>query len=99
MSVSVFRINKEDDSFELDFEIPVAREEFFTKFWQPAMNELGIIHIKNGTELNKEHLQSTLNELEKLRNWAESNLQNNDLNYMVSRIDLLMRKLPGTRSI
>ncbi|MFD1886478.1 hypothetical protein [Paenibacillus wenxiniae] len=93
MSVSVFRMN-ENDSFELGFEIPVAREEFFTKFWQPAIDELGITRIRNGVELRKEHVQSTLYELEQLRNWAESNLQHKDLNYMISRIELLIQELP-----
>ncbi|WP_411347178.1 hypothetical protein [Paenibacillus sp. WLX2291] len=94
VSVSAFRINEEDDSFELGFEIPIAREKFFIKFWQVAIDELGITEIKNGIDLKNEHLSSTLHELEQLRNWAESNLQNNDLNYIVSRINLLMRELP-----
>ncbi|WP_341278989.1 hypothetical protein [Paenibacillus sp. FSL H8-0537] len=94
MSVSVFRMNQEDDSFELGFEIPISREEFFTKFWQPAIEELGIFWIQNGIELRKEQLEPTLLELEKLRVWAQSNLQNNDLEYMVSRINLLIKELP-----
>lgn len=94
MSVSVFRMNQEDDSFELGFEIPISREEFFTEYWQTAINELGIIGIQNGIELRKEQLESTLMELEKLRKWAQSNLQNNDLKYMVSRVDLLINELP-----
>ncbi len=95
MSVSVFRMNQKDGSFELGFEIPISREEFFTKFWQTAINELGIIRIQNGTELRKEQLESTLMELEQLRKWAQSNLLNNDLEYMVSRIDLLIKELPS----
>lgn len=94
MSVSVFRVNQEDGSFELGFEIPISREEFFTKFWQTAIDELGIIGIQNGIELRKEQLESTLIELEKLRKWAQSNLQNNDLEYMASRINLLIHELP-----
>ncbi|WP_411342690.1 hypothetical protein ACE3MZ_13570 [Paenibacillus sp. WLX1005] len=74
MSVSVFRINEEDDSFDLDFELPVASEACLTKFWQTAIDELGIKRVRNGTELKKEHLQSILNKLEQLRNWAEYNL-------------------------
>ncbi len=53
MSVSIFRTNEEDGSFELGFEIPVAREGFFTTFWQTAIDELGITRIKNGIELKK----------------------------------------------
>lgn len=94
MSVSVFRINQEDDSFELGFEIPISREEFFVKYWQPAIEELKISGIQNGVELRKEQLESTLQELEKLRIWAHSNLKNNDLEYMVTRIDLLNKQLP-----
>jgi alanine racemase len=88
-------MNQKDGSFELGFEIPISREEFFTKFWQTAINELGIIRIQNGTELRKEQLESTLMELEQLRKWAQSNLLNNDLEYMVSRIDLLIKELPS----
>ncbi|MDQ0114625.1 hypothetical protein [Paenibacillus harenae] len=94
MSVSVFRMNQEDDSFKLGFEIPISREEFFTKFWQRAIEELKIAGIQNGIELKKEQLDSTLLDLEKLRIWAQSNLKNNDLEYMVARIDLLIKKLP-----
>ncbi|WP_248930462.1 hypothetical protein [Paenibacillus hamazuiensis] len=94
MSVSVFRMNPEDDSFEIGFEMPISREEFFTKFWQPAIEELQISGIQNGIELRKEQLESTLLELEKLRIWAQSNLKNNDLEYMVARIDLLIKELP-----
>lgn len=95
MSVSVFRMNQEDNSFELGFEIPISREDFFTKVWQTAINELGIIGIQNGIELRQEQLESTLLELEKIRQWARSNLRNNDLEYMVSRIDLLIQELPS----
>ncbi|UKS29624.1 hypothetical protein LOZ80_12085 [Paenibacillus sp. HWE-109] len=94
MSVSVFRMNQEDNSFELGFEIPISSEEFFTKFWQSAIEELKIHGIQNGVELKKEQLESTLLELIKLRTWAYANLKNNDLEYMVTRIDLLIEKLP-----
>lgn len=30
MSVSVFRMNQEDNSFELGFEMPISNEEFYT---------------------------------------------------------------------
>ncbi len=94
MSVSVFRMNRGNESFELRFEIPVAREEFFTKFWQTAISELKIKRIRNGIELKKEDLQFILEELAQLRNWAEHNLQDNDLDYMLSRINLLIKELP-----
>ena len=94
MSVSVFRMNQEDDSFELGFEIPISREEFFTKYWQTAINELGIVGIQNGVELRVEQLESTLTELNKLRKWAQYNLKNSELEYMVSRVDLLIKELP-----
>ncbi|WP_261305945.1 hypothetical protein [Paenibacillus andongensis] len=94
MSVSLFRMIQEDDSFELGFEIPISREEFFTKFWQPAIEELKITRFQNGIELRKDQLESTLLELKNLRIWAQSNLKNNDLEYMVTRIDLLLKELP-----
>lgn len=94
MSVSVFRMKQEDNTFELGFEIPISREEFFTKFWQPAIEELKIYGIQNGVELRKEQLESTLLELKNLRIWAHANLKNNDLEYMVTRIDLLTKQLP-----
>ncbi len=95
MSVSIFRMNKADDLFELGFEIPVAREEFFTEFWQTAIEELKIKRLRNGIELKKEDLQSILDELEQLRHWAKLHLQHNDLDYMFSRIDLLIKELPS----
>ncbi|BFT72392.1 hypothetical protein [Paenibacillus sp. P36] len=94
MSVSVYRMNQEDNSFELGYEIPISNEEFFTKFWQTAIEELKINSIQNGVELRKEQLESTLLELKHLRIWAHANLENNDLEYMVTRIDLLIKKLP-----
>ncbi|UKS27971.1 hypothetical protein LOZ80_03215 [Paenibacillus sp. HWE-109] len=45
MSVGVFRMNQKDNSFELGFEIPISSEEFFIKFWQPAIEELKIYGI------------------------------------------------------
>ncbi|MBA2937281.1 hypothetical protein HZF08_03110 [Paenibacillus sp. CGMCC 1.16610] len=94
MSVSVFRINQENDSFELGFEIPVSNERFFMKCWQPAIEQLGISCIRNGTELRKEQLELTLLELEKLRIWAQSTLLDNDTEYMLTRIDWLLKQLP-----
>ncbi|MDQ0878783.1 hypothetical protein QFZ77_007442 [Paenibacillus sp. V4I3] len=82
MSVSMFRMNQEDNLFELGFEIPISNEEFFTNFWQPAIEELKIYGIQNGVEIRKEQLESTLLELK------------NDLVYMVTTIDLLIKKLP-----
>ncbi|MFC3800487.1 GNAT family N-acetyltransferase [Cohnella sp. GCM10012308] len=94
MSVSVFRINQEDDSFELGFEIPVSNERFFMNYWQSAIEQLGISCIRNGTELRKEQLELTLQELEKLRIWAQSKLLKNETEYMLNRIDWLLIQLP-----
>ncbi|MDI4647867.1 hypothetical protein [Cohnella hashimotonis] len=95
MSVGLFRMNQDDDLFELGFEVPISGEKFFTEFWEPAIDELGITGIWNGIEIRKDQLKSTLMELEQLRNWAQSNLQDTDLEYMVSRIDLLVKELPS----
>ena len=94
MSVGVMMYDNKTDQLISNYSFPVSTEEFFIKYWQTAIDELGIKRIQNGIELRESELAEALNGLDKLENWAKSNLTGENLDYMVTRIELMQSELP-----
>lgn len=94
MSVGVMMYDSKTNQLISNYSFPVSNEEFFLKYWQVAIDELGIKRIQNGIELRQPHLAEGLKELDKLKNWAISNLSGGNLEYMITRIELMQFELP-----
>jgi hypothetical protein len=94
MSVGVIILEPHFSDFEREFSIPISNEKFFQTYWESAIEELKLQWIQNGIEIKKENLQSLLFELDKLKEWAEINLTEANLIYMIERIHALKDLLP-----
>lgn len=97
MSVGLFRYNGDinDRNSELTLSENISTEEFYQKYWQKAVNELGIWIFQDGSEFNKSKLSDVLLELDLLKNWAIKNLTGTDLEYMKERIENLQKIIPN----
>lgn len=97
MSVGLFRYNGNiyNRNSELTLSENISTQEFYEKYWEKAINELGIKFIQDGAEFNKSKLNDVLVELDLLRNWATKNLTGTELEYMKERIENLQRVIPN----
>lgn len=97
MSVGLFRYNGDinDRYSKPTLSENISTEEFYQRYWQKAINELGIKIIQDGSEFNKSKLSEVLVELDLLRNWAINNLAGTELEYMKERIENLQKVIPN----
>jgi len=54
MSVGVMMYDNKTDQLISNYSFPVSTEEFFIKYWQTAIDELGIKRIQNGIECKRQ---------------------------------------------
>jgi hypothetical protein len=90
-------ITKPENEHEQQFNVPVATELFFQQYWAPAVNELGLQWVpafSSGIDLLKEDLPAVLDELNRLKAWACSELSGPLMKQMVERIERLDTELP-----
>ncbi|WP_219836948.1 hypothetical protein [Paenibacillus sp. R14(2021)] len=92
MSVAAIILEPKDT----DFYVPVATESFFQRAWVPAIKELNLellLLLNPGLDLTKKDLSPLIQELEKIKSWAEAKLHKDELDYLKRRIDSLKVKL------
>ena len=101
MSVALFRIDG-NDIYNHDAKITlsesIASEAFYQKYWEKAIQELGIKIFQDGSQFSNSDLDAVLSELTLLKNWADKNLKGKDQEYMKSHIEQLLKIIPGAFS-
>ncbi|MFC0331196.1 hypothetical protein ACFOLF_22515 [Paenibacillus sepulcri] len=96
MSISAF-IPEPENEFERFFNVPVATEAFFQECWEPAVKALGLQWVpvfSSGIDITKEDLPAVLDELERLKQWAEQELSGERRGQILVRIERLAAELP-----
>ncbi|MGO4106436.1 hypothetical protein [Paenibacillus sp. YAF4_2] len=97
MSISAIIIDPEDE-FERSFMLPVATEDFFTKYWEPAAEELGLqwtVLFQGGTDVEQEDVPTILAEIALLKDWVTAKMSGDAQEHMLRRLKLLEIGLPA----
>lgn len=96
MAVGLYKYegNINDRNSKLILSENISSQQFYEKYWERAIEELNIKYIQDGAELDFSKKDMVLEELKLLLYWAEQNLQDNDLEYMKSRIKNLQKVVP-----
>ena len=91
MSVELYKYsgNIYDKNSKLILNESISSQQFYDIYWEKAIQELRIKYVQDGTEFDISKKEILLKELELLLSWAKQNLQNENLNYMKSRIENL----------
>ncbi|CAH1203865.1 hypothetical protein PAECIP111893_02095 [Paenibacillus plantiphilus] len=96
MAVSAIILEPQNE-FEQHFSIPVATQNFFERFWIPAIESINtewIAGIRYGIDVTKEDAVFLIHELSLLKDWVRINLQGDVQEKILSRIDLFETTLP-----
>lgn len=96
MTISAFILDPQND-YERSFFIPVATEAFFKKCWLPAIQSLGLRWTNlfhTGVDVKKEDVAYIIEELVFIKEWAAKNLNEEQKDKIVERIEGLQDKLP-----
>ena len=96
MSIGAF-IDRPINDKERNFYLPISSERFFESYWLPAcklLNLRWIICFSNGITIDRDSLPEVMTEINRLKIWAIENLEEQELDYMMKRIDLLITQLP-----
>ncbi|MFC5650334.1 hypothetical protein ACFPYJ_14585 [Paenibacillus solisilvae] len=97
MSISAIIIDPENE-FERYFMLPIATEAFYKKYWEPAVEELGLQWIalfQDGTDVEREDAPAVLEEISRLKDWVRSKISGDAQEHMLSRLELLESELPN----
>ena len=97
MAVGLFKYNGDinDRNSEVVLSENISSQEFYDKYWERAIFELKIKFLQDGAEIKKSNLEQVLIELNLLKEWANKNLSNSDLEYMTTRIENLEKVIPN----
>ena len=64
----------------------IASQRMYDKYLEPAIKELNIYYFQDGAEIKKSNLDSVLSELELLIKWVMDNVEGDDLEYLLYRL-------------
>ncbi|MCW3795308.1 hypothetical protein OM416_27250 [Paenibacillus sp. LS1] len=96
MSISAVILEPQND-FEKSFFVPIATESFFKDCWEPAVEVLDLRWIdlfSTGVDIEGEDVPMIIEELLLVKEWAVKNLEDEQRDRIVERIDGLREKLP-----
>ena len=87
MSVGLYKYkgNIFDDTEEVLSE-NIASQRMYDKYLEPAIKELNIYYFQDGAEIKKSNLDSVLSEMELLIKWVMDNVEGDDLEYLLYRL-------------
>lgn len=87
MSVGLYKYkgNIFDDTEEVLSE-NIMSQRMYDKYLEPAIKELNIYYFQDGAEIKKSNLDSVLSELELLIKWVMDNVEGDDLQYLLYRL-------------
>lgn len=87
MSVGLYKYNGNifDDAEEILSE-NIASQRMYDKYLAPAIEELNIYYFQDGAEIRKGNLDSVMLELELLIKWVTDNVEGDDLEYLLCRL-------------
>lgn len=87
MSVGLYKYkgNIFDDTEEVLSE-NIASQRMYDKYLEPAIKELNIYYFQDGAEIKKSNLDSVLSEMELLIKWVMDNVEGDDLQYLLYRL-------------
>lgn len=91
MSIDAYILKQKNETLIKLF-TPVMSQKFFVKCVIPAIEAENLIWIRGlsvGIDVNKENLDSVLNELFKLKEWGKNNLSKEENEYLNERISRL----------
>lgn len=96
MSVGLFKYDRDiyDENSKLILSENISSEAFYKKYWERAIAELNIKYIQDGAEIDKAKLEVVMKELSLLKEWAIANLQEENREYMRSRVENLEKVIP-----
>lgn len=95
MSVGLYKYdgNIFDDADEILSE-NIASQKMYEKYLEPAIEELSIYYFQDGAEIRKDNLDSVMLELELLIKWASDNVEGDDLEYLLCRLQNIKKIIP-----
>ena len=87
MSVGLYKYNGNifDDAEEILSE-NIASQRMYDKYLASAIAELNIYYFQDGAEIRKGNLDSVMSELELLIKWVRDNVEGDDLEYLLYRL-------------
>ena len=87
MSVGLYKYNGNifDDAEEILSE-NIASQRMYDKYLASAIEELNIYYFQDGAEIRKGNLDSVMSELELLIKWVRDNVEGDDLEYLLYRL-------------
>ncbi|BAO07120.1 hypothetical protein EMQU_1563 [Enterococcus mundtii QU 25] len=98
MSVGLFKYD--GDIYEVNSEVilseNISSQSFYERYWEKAIEELGIKYIQDGSEFDNTKLEVVMEELDLLKKWATANLQGEKQEYMIARIENLQEVIPSS---
>ncbi|MCL1917221.1 MAG: hypothetical protein FWG14_02715 [Peptococcaceae bacterium] len=92
MSVALYKFNR--DRSKIVLSVNISTQRFYVKYWIPAISEIGVKYICDGSRFGKSNLDDVLKELDLLHIWALENMNGYDQEYMITRIKDLQRMIP-----
>ncbi|MBO1300808.1 MULTISPECIES: hypothetical protein [unclassified Enterococcus] len=98
MSVGLFKYDGDiyEENSEVILSENISSEPFYERYWEKAIKELGIKYIKDGAEFDHTKLGVVMEELDLLKSWAITNLQGENQEYMIARIEHLEKVIPSS---
>lgn len=95
MSAGLYKYNGNifDDADEILSE-NIASQKIYEKYLEPAIKELNIYYFQDGAEIKKNNLVSVMLELELLIKWVSDNVEGDDLEYLLSRLQNIKKIIP-----
>lgn len=96
MAVGLYKYDGDinDRNSKLILSENISSQQFYSKYWEKAIDELGIKYLQDGAEFDKSKIDIILKEIKSLLSWADINLIEKDLAYMKERLENLQKIIP-----
>lgn len=96
MSICVLITNAEDVR-ESSFNIPIATEDFFSKYLEPSFSEIDAKWLPTfsvGLEIERDDIKELFKEFDQYLEWASNNLDSKIFAQIKERINRVKEELP-----
>lgn len=95
MSVGLYKYNGNIyDDTEAVLSENIASQKMYEKYLEPAIKELNIHYFQDGAEIRKDDLNFVISELKLLIEWVTDNVQGDDLDYLLCRLQNVKKIIP-----
>lgn len=95
MSVGLYKYDGNiNDNTKLILSENIASQKIYCKYLEPAIEELNIHYFQDGAEIRKKNLDLVMSELELLIKWIIDNVEGDDLEYLLCRLQNIKKVIP-----